>query len=93
MHSMFDNYALEATTDEGVKTGKFIFKPMEAKMAAYEILETHMGLTGKAAEDYMDANFQKTFDHFDTAGNGYIEADRMSGFYRYFTGNMQITLH
>jgi len=52
-----------------------------------------MGLTGKAADDYMDKNFQATFDHFDTANAGSIEAERMPGFFRYFTGNMQIALH
>ena len=62
-------------------------------MAAYEILDTHMGLKGKEAEDYLDQYLEKTFKHFDTANYGYIEADRMSGFFRYLTGNMQIDLH
>tara|TARA_B110000305_G_C19022719_1_gene440092 strand:+ start:76 stop:453 length:378 start_codon:yes stop_codon:yes gene_type:complete len=53
MWSMYQNYALEKTTDKGEPTGKFVLTPMEAKMAAYEILGTHMGLKGKAAEDYL----------------------------------------
>lgn len=93
MWSMYDNYAREATTDDGKPTGKFIFKPMDARAPCYEILKTHMGLTGKAADDYMDKNFDATFDHFDTANQGFIEAERMSSFFRYFTGNMQIPLH
>ena len=93
MWSMYENYAHEKTTDEGAPTGKFVFRPMEAKMAAYEILKTHMGLEGKAAEDYMAQNFKPCFDHFDTAAAGEIEAERMSSFYRYLTGNMAIKLH
>ena len=93
MWSMYENYALEKTTDDGKPTGKFVFKPMEAKMGAYEILKTHMGLEGKAAEDYLAKNFQAAFDHFDTAGSGEIDAMQMSSFYRYLTGNMAIKLH
>jgi hypothetical protein len=91
--SMYANYAREKTTDTGKKTGEFIFKPQDAAPPCLEILKTHLGLTGKAADDYMDANFQAAFDHFDTASLGYIELDRMSTFFRYFTGNMQIPLH
>lgn len=93
MWSMYENYARELTTDDGKKLGKFVFKPQDAEPACYEILKTHLGLSGKAADEYMDKNFQATFDHFDTAAQGYIEAERMSGFFRYFTGNMQIPLH
>ena len=91
--SMINNYALELTTPEGKPTGQFVFKPSQAKQAAYEILDTHMGLKGKDAEDYLDKYFDKTFAHFDTANYGYVESDRMSSFFRYLTGNMQINLH
>ena len=93
MHSMITNYALELATPEGKKTGEFVFKRGNAKAAAYEILDTHLGLQGKEAEDYLNKYFDKTFDHFDTAGDGMIEADRMSGFFRFLCGNMQIDLH
>ena len=93
MWSMITNYALELASPDGKPTGQFVFKPQHAKMAAYEILDTHMGLKGKDAEDYLAKYFDKTFAHFDTANYGYIEADRMPGFFRYLTGNMQIDLH
>ena len=57
MWSMYHNYATEKATDDGKPTGEFVLKPLEAKMAAYEILNTHLGLSGKAAEDYMAKNF------------------------------------
>ena len=90
---MIKNYALELASPEGVKTGKFVFKLPQCKAAAYEILKTHMGLEGAAAEDYLNQYLEKTFTHFDTANYGYVEADRMSSFFRYLTGNMQINLH
>ena len=93
MWSMYQNYALEKTTSEGKPTGRFVLTPMEAKMAAYEILNTHMGLKGKAAEDYLAQNFQAAFDHFDTAATGEIEVERAASFFRYLTGNMAINLH
>ena len=62
-------------------------------MAAYEIIGTHMGLKGAAAEDYMTKNFQPAFDHFDTANTGEIEVERAASFYRYLTGAMAINLH
>ena len=92
-YSMVANYAMEKSTPEGKPTGEFVFRPVDARVAALEILDTHMGLKGQAAQDYLDANFDKTFAHFDTANEGVISADRMSGFFRYLTGNMQINLH
>lgn len=67
MWSMYANYARELTSDTGKKTGVFVFKPQDALPPCYEILKTHLGLDGKAAQDYIDSNFQAAFDHFDTA--------------------------
>ena len=46
MNSMLNNYAYEKATDEGVPTGDFYMNYGAAKMGAYEILNTHLGLTG-----------------------------------------------
>ena len=89
---MITKYAIEKAEDGGKPTGKFVFKMPEAKMAAYEILGTHMKLTGKDAEEYIAKNLESTFRHFDTADQGEIEAERMSGFFRFFTGNMRFSL-
>ena len=91
--SMINTYALEKATPTGEPTGNFVFRPMQARMAAQEILGTHMNLHGAEAQAYLDKYFDKTFAHFDTANAGEIEAERMSGFFRYLTGNMQIDLH
>ena len=93
MNSMITKYAVEEATPEGKPTGSFVFKYANAKQAAYEIVGTHLGLHGKEAEGYLAKYFDKTWKHFDAAGDGRIEAARMSGFYRFLCGNMQITLH
>ena len=90
---MINNYAVELATPEGKPTGEFVLRFNNAKQAAYEILDTHLGIKDKAAEDYVTKYFQKTWDHFDTADEGHVEASRMSGFFRFFCGNMQINLH
>jgi len=67
MNSMITKYALESAKPDGTKTGEFVFKYPHAKMAAYEIVDTHLGLKGAAADDYLNKYFDKTWEHFDTA--------------------------
>mmetsp|Transcript_32419 Transcript_32419/g.49590 ORF Transcript_32419/g.49590 Transcript_32419/m.49590 type:complete len:157 (-) Transcript_32419:59-529(-) len=93
MNSMIKNYAVEGATDDAYPTGEFYFTHLTAWMAAREVVETHLGLTGQAREDYLDKYFEKTWKHFDTADDGKIEPSRMGGFFRFLCGNMQITLH
>ena len=92
MNSMIMKYSLELTTPEGQKTGKFVFKKVNAKLAAEEVLETHMGLKGKEEEDYMKKNFEKVFTNLDAAGQGYIEVERMQEFMRQLSGIRMIDL-
>ena len=84
---MIKNHSIEEATPEGVKSGKFIFNKSAARAGSAEILKTHLGLEGQKADEYMDQYFDKTWKHFDTAGDGKIEADRMPGFYRFLCGN------
>lgn len=90
---MITKYALEGAKPTGEPTGDFIFKYDNAKMAAYEVVGTHLGLKGAEADAYLKTYFDKTWEHFDTALDGKIEAARMSGFFRFLCGNMQINLH
>ena len=90
---MLKNYAMEEATAEGVPTGRFYFNQNAAWMAAQEVVETHLGLKDKAKEAYLNKYFDKTWRHFDTADDGKIELDRMSGFFRFLCNSMQIVLH
>ena len=93
MNSMIMNYAMESATKDGTPTGQFYFNHITAFTAAAEILKTHLGLEGKAADDYLDQYFEKTWDHFNTADDGKIEVARMGSFFRFLCANMQINLH
>ena len=61
MNSMITKYATELSTDSGKPTGQFVLKKKEALDASREVIGTHMSLTGKAADDYLAANFEKTW--------------------------------
>merc|ERR1711934_1238553 len=93
MNSMITKYALEEATATGEPLGSFVFHKDQAYAAALEVVLTHLGLKGDAANDYLGKYFDKTWDHFDTAGDGRIEAMRMGGFFRFLCANYQIVLH
>ena len=93
MNSMLTKYAVEESTNEGKPTGRFFLRYENALQASYEIVGTHLGLHGKEAQNYLNEYFDKTWKHFDTAGDGKVEVARMSGFFRFLCGNMQINLH
>ena len=76
----------------GIPTGHFILKKPEAMAASKEVIGTHMGLHGKEADDYLAANFDKTWDHFDSKPDGYLDATRMSQFMRMLCGNVTVDL-
>ena len=60
--------------------------------ASKEVIGTHMSLTGKAADDYLSANFEKTWEHFDSKPDGWIDAQRMSPFMRLLCNNNTLDL-
>ena len=61
MNSMISKYALEISKPDGTPTGEFVFKYPHAKQAAYEIVDTHLGLKGAEAEDYLSKYFDKAW--------------------------------
>ena len=77
MASIIDKYALEEATVDGKKTGNFVFKRVNAQLVAEEVIDTHLGLRGKAASDFLDKNFDRAFKEFDPNGDGKIEAAQM----------------
>ena len=91
MNSMIMNYALELADDSGKPTGKFVFKKKHARLAAQEILSTHMSMTDAAErEAFLEKNFENAWTHYDTAGAGQLDVQTMLPFFRYMLGNNQI---
>ena len=68
MNSMYMKYSVEASTDDAFPTGKYYMDHMAAWLGAQEVVHTHLGLSGKALDEFMDKYFEKTWEHFDTAG-------------------------
>ena len=81
MHSMIDKYALEGRNPDGSASGKFVLNKESAKIAAEEVLKTHLHLSGKKLENYMLANFDETWAFYDVNNDDAIEAARMHTFF------------
>ena len=92
MNSMITKYATELSTDDGKPTGQFVLKKGEAMSAAREVIETHMSLKGKEADDYLATHFDKAWDHFDSKPDGWLDIARGAQFMRFLTGNNMIDL-
>ena len=89
---MISTYAYEGRGDDEQPNGKYYLDQKQAKRAAEEIARTHLKLSGQALDDYMNYNFMDTWNYYDTAHDGKIEADRMSTFFKYFTHNAALDL-
>ena len=92
MHSTIMKYSREEATKDGKPTGDFVLTKSHAKELATEVIGTHMGLKGKEADDYLKANFDETWNYYDTADHGKIEAQRMSPFMRHLCKNKYIDI-
>merc|ERR1719263_2625852 len=92
MHSTIMGHSTEGATATGQKTGEFTMSKAQAREQAKEVLSTHMSLKGAAAEEYLNKNFDKSWDHFDVNHEGKVAAATMSPFFRHLTGNVMIDL-
>ena len=100
MRSMIMKYAVEEETEEdkkaGIKggdpTGVFTFDETAAKAAAYEVLNTHKGITGTAADAYLQTYFAKAWGHFDVNKSGAIPVYRTAEFMRFLCSDQSMSL-
>ena len=80
---MIKEYAIEtADKDTGLPTGKFIIPKAQAKVAAVEVLGTHLGLHGAEADAHLARYFDEVWQHFDVLSAGALEAVEMNHFMR-----------
>ena len=56
--------------------------PEKTKKASYEVLATHLGLKGEAAEAHLKKYFQPVWDHMDVNQTGALEAIEINKFMR-----------
>ena len=88
--NMIENYAVEGIDGMKVKNptpnGRYFMRKETLKQVAYEILATHFGLKGKAADDYLNDKFDYSFDYYDVNKEGRLDAIGMSAqFFRFLT--------
>ena len=100
VRSMITKYAVEGETEEDKKagieagnpTGVFTMDEIAAKAAAYEVLDTHKGITGAAADAYLATYFAKAWGHFDVNKSGSIPVVRTPEFMRFLCSDQNMSL-
>jgi hypothetical protein len=100
IRSMIVKYAVEGETEEdkkaGIKagdpTGVFTMDETAAKAAAYEVLNTHKGINGTAADAYLATYFAKAWSHFDVNRSGAIPVVRTPEFMRFLCSDQSMSL-
>ena len=100
MRSMLTTYATEEETAEdkatgyagGEPSGTFTMTEAQAKAAAVEVLGTHKGLTGAAADAYLGTYWAKSWGHFDVNRTGKITVYRMPELMRFLSSDQYMSL-
>ena len=76
-------FALEGHDEEtGKPNGKFTVNKEQTKAASYEVLSTHLGLKGAAADEHLAKYFNEVWDHMDVNKTGRLEAIEVNKFMR-----------
>ena len=80
---MLTDFAIEGTDEDTHKpNGKFYLTKDKAKAATYEVLDTHLGLKGAAADDHLSKYFDAVWNHVDVNETGKVDAIEMNKFMR-----------
>ena len=82
MNSMIKNYSKEGKNPDGSPNGRFYVDKDNGYLASQEVVHTHLGLSGEKLKNYLDYHFEEKWNYWDVNGEGIIEADRMSTFFR-----------
>ena len=80
---MIKEYAIEGQDkDSGKPNGKFYITRDACKKASYEVLATHLGLKGAAADAHLKQYFDDVWEHMDVNHTGALEAIEINKFMR-----------
>jgi len=92
MRSMLNTYATEGENKDGSGDGKFTLTQAQAKAAATEVIGTHKGLTGPAAEAYLATYWGKAWSHFDVNQTGEISVARSPELMRFLCSDQYMSI-
>ena len=80
---MIKDFAVEGQDkDTGKPNGKFIMDYAKTKAATYEVLDTHLGLKGEAANAHLAKYFDAVWDHYDVNKTGALDVVELNHFMR-----------
>merc|ERR1711981_1464362 len=88
MDNVFSKYSREGLTPSGHKTGQKLLMKDEAKIAAGTVLEAAHKLKPSEVPGWLDANFEKSWDHFDQNHEGWIRYEETHTFQRHLMGTL-----
>ena len=92
MRSMIEQYALEGKNKDGSPNGQFWLDEAGAKAAAQEVLATHKGIKGGAADKYFATYWKKAWGHFDVNLTGKIEVIKAPQLMRFLASDQYMSL-
>merc|ERR1712159_391472 len=87
--SLIQNYAVEAIDADGAPNGDFYLTKDGAKDAASEIVETHLGYTGDKADAFINANFERAWNHADLLKNGFLTVEEGPAIFKSMLGEVE----
>jgi hypothetical protein len=92
MRSMLNQYATEGENKDGSGDGVFTLTQAQAKQAATEVLGTHKGLVGPAADAYLQTYWTKAWGHFDVNQSGAIAVTRSPELMRFLCSDQYMSI-
>ena len=81
MNSLYEQYAFEGKTN-GKPNGHYWLDHFNARAVSREVVMTHLGLDGGAADGYLDREFEPLWKKYDVLEDGKVDIDRMPVFLR-----------
>lgn len=88
MHSLYTQYAYEGKTD-GKPNGHFYLNHANGRAVSREVVMTHLGMDDKAADGYLDSEFEPLWRKYDVLEDGKVDIDRMPQFLRQICGSAE----
>ena len=89
MNSIISAYAVEGN-NEGVPTGNFYLTKAAGERISKEVVQTHLGFTGKKRDDYVKENFPEVWGKLDVNGDGFIKDQMGTTLTRMMVGDVEL---
>jgi hypothetical protein len=91
MKSVYTNYAVEGRGADGAPNGQFFVTRSDMQSLVDEVLTNNMGFNDPVKkQDYSDAHFPHTWNHFDLFNKGYLPVNEVPQFLRLIVGEVEV---